>query len=69
MIFDSCLDWCRSIYGGVCGVMVIVSGIGNGHGETSSNPGWDRLHFTWHKYPWGIDEFNYSPSPYVWIIG
>ena len=27
-----------------CGVMVIV--IGNGHGDTSSNPGRDWLHFT-----------------------
>ena len=27
-----------------CGVMVIVTG--NGHGDTSSNPGWDWLHFT-----------------------
>ena len=28
----------------LCGVMVII--VGNGHGETSSNPGWDWLHFT-----------------------
>ena len=28
------------------GVMVIV--VGNGHGDTSSNPGRDRLHFTSH---------------------
>ena len=28
------------------GVMIIV--IGNGHGDTSSNPGRDRLHFTSH---------------------
>ena len=27
----------------VCGVMVIV--VGNGQGETSSNPGQDWLHF------------------------
>ena len=27
-----------------CGVMVIV--IGSGHGDTSSNPGQDWLHFT-----------------------
>ena len=27
-----------------CGVMVIV--VENGHGDTSSNPGWDWLHFT-----------------------
>ena len=30
--------------GGACGVMVIV--VGNGHGDTSSNPGRDWLHFT-----------------------
>ena len=30
--------------GGACGVMVIV--VGNGHGDTSSNPRWDWLHFT-----------------------
>ena len=30
--------------GGARGVMVIVVGIG--HGDTSSNPGWDWLHFT-----------------------
>ena len=29
---------------GACGVMVIV--VGNGHGDTSSNPGRDWLHFT-----------------------
>ena len=28
------------------GVMVIV--VGNGHGDTNSNPGWDWLHFTLH---------------------
>ena len=38
--------------GGVSGVMVIV--IGNGHGDTSSNPGRD-----WERY-----ESNYSPSSY-----
>ena len=32
------------ICGGVRGVMVIV--VGNGHGDTSSNPGQDWLHFT-----------------------
>ena len=31
-------------YGGARGVMVILAG--NGHGETSSNPGRDWLHFT-----------------------
>ena len=31
-------------YGGAGGVMVIV--IGNGHGDTSSSPGRDWLHFT-----------------------
>ena len=29
---------------GACGVMVIV--VGNGHGDTSLNPGRDWLHFT-----------------------
>ena len=29
---------------GACGVVVIV--VGNGHGDTSSNPGRDWLHFT-----------------------
>ena len=33
-------------YGGARGVMIIV--IRNGHGDTSSNPGRDRLHFTSH---------------------
>ena len=31
------------VYGGACGVMVII--IGNGHSVTSSNPGQDWLHF------------------------
>ena len=31
-------------YWSACGVMVIV--VGNGHGDTSSNPGRDLLHFT-----------------------
>ena len=30
--------------GGACGVMVSV--VGNGHSDTSSNPGQDWLHFT-----------------------
>ena len=30
--------------GGACGVIVIV--VGNEHGDTSSNPGRDWLHFT-----------------------
>ena len=30
--------------GGDCGVMVII--VGNGHGDMSSNPGQDWLHFT-----------------------
>ena len=30
--------------GGVCDVMAIV--VGNGHGDTSSYPEWDSLHFT-----------------------
>ena len=32
--------------GGARGVMVIV--VGKGHGDTSSNPGRDWLHFTLH---------------------
>ena len=32
------------IYGSTRGVMVIV--VGNGHGDKSSNPGRDGLHFT-----------------------
>ena len=39
---------CESLIGRSCGgargVMVIV--VGNGHGDTSSNPGRDWLHFT-----------------------
>ena len=31
------------LIGGACGVVVIV--VGNGHGDTSSNPGRDWLHF------------------------
>ena len=34
----------KIIYGGARGVMVIV--VGNGHSDTSPNPGWDWLHFT-----------------------
>ena len=33
-----------NVWGGARGVMVIV--VGNGHGDTSSNPGRDWLHFT-----------------------
>ena len=35
--------WCMNV-GGAHGVMVIV--VGNLHGDTSSNPGRDWLHFT-----------------------
>ena len=31
-------------HGGICDVMVTV--VGNGHGDTSSKPGRDGLHFT-----------------------
>ena len=34
----------NQLCGGARGVMVIV--VGNGHGDTSSNPGRDWLHFT-----------------------
>ena len=37
------IEYCR-IFGGAHGVMVIVAG--NGHGDTSSSPGQDWLHFT-----------------------
>ena len=33
-----------SYYGGARGVVVVV--VGNGHGDTSSKPGFDWLHFT-----------------------
>ena len=36
--------WALMGNGDARGVMVIVAG--NGHGDTSSNPGWDWLHFT-----------------------
>ena len=36
----------KRIVKGACGVMVIV--VGNGHDDTSSNPGRDWLHFTLH---------------------
>ena len=49
--------------GGACGVVVIV--VGNGHGDTSSNPGRDWLHFPRVLgYPWERYESNYSPSSY-----
>ena len=32
------------VIGGACGVMVIV--VGNGHGDSGSNPGREWLHFT-----------------------
>ena len=47
---------------GARSVMVIV--VGNGHGNTSSNPGWEWLHFTYPKYPWERYESNYFPSSY-----
>ena len=34
----------KGFFGGARGVMVII--VGNGHGDTSSNPGRDWLHFT-----------------------
>ena len=37
-------DRLTSAFGGARGVVVIV--VGNGHGDTSSNPGQDWLHFT-----------------------
>ena len=39
-LFTKVIDY----LGGALGVIVIV--VGNGHGDTSSNPGRDWLHFT-----------------------
>ena len=43
-----CVLYCKQSFdlmiGGTCGVMVIV--VRNGHGNTSSKPGRDWLHFT-----------------------
>ena len=44
------------------GVMLIV--VGNGYGDTSSNPRRRWLHSTSHLYPWEQYESNYSPSSY-----
>ena len=38
------LGGARGVLGGARGVVAIV--VGNGHGDTSSNPGRDWLHFT-----------------------
>ena len=43
-IRDVALKICQRRWGGARGVMVIV--VGNGHGDTSSNPGRGWLHFT-----------------------
>ena len=47
---SNCFHWC-TILGQyqldiICARHVMVIIIGNGHGDTSSNPGWDWLHFT-----------------------
>ena len=44
VIFQTILFSISIVFGGAHGVMVIV--VGNGHGDTSSNPGRDLLHFT-----------------------
>ena len=45
MKYIQMIDWnLLPIYGGARGVVVIV--VGNGHGDTNSNPGRDWLHFT-----------------------
>ena len=44
LIYTYCLLYVMFFPGGACGVMVIV--VGNGHGDTSSNPGGEWLHFT-----------------------
>ena len=38
------MEFYRLLFGGARGVIVIV--VGNEHGDTSSNPGRDWLHFT-----------------------
>ena len=43
-MFADSLGDLGSIPGGARGVLVIVAG--NGHGDSSSNPGRDWLHFT-----------------------
>ena len=53
-------DWS---FRGTCGLMAIV--VENGHDHTSSNPRWDWLHFTYHKYFWERYKSNYSPSSYA----
>ena len=50
------------VSGGAHGVIVIV--VGNGHGDMSSNPERDWLHFTLHQYLWERYESYYSPSSY-----
>ena len=44
IVLNRTFDWYKMDLGGTRGVMVIV--VGNGHGDTSSNPGRDWLHFT-----------------------
>ena len=36
---DGLMEAIKKFFGGACGVMVII--VGNGHGNTSSNPGRD----------------------------
>ena len=52
----------RNIFGNARGVMVTVVGIGRS--EPSSNPGRGSFDFPWHYYPWEKYESNYSPSSY-----
>ena len=42
--FTDKLSYIPVVFGGARGVVVIV--VGNEHGDTSSNPGRDWLHFT-----------------------
>ena len=45
VLFENYTQWDQTEKrGDACGVMVII--VGNGHGDTSSNPGQDWLHFT-----------------------
>ena len=46
--------------GGACGVMVID--IGNGHGDTSSNPGWDCVSHSTNTLKKGMNPIILPPA-------
>ena len=51
---------------GVLGVIITV--IGNEHGDSSSNWGLDCSHFTYYWHLWEIYESNYPPFSYGLIV-